>query len=629
MSEKRGGSVELGCACLPGDWQREIGPIPTRKEIGLPEDTFIFASFNNSYKLNEKIVSCWMEILKRVPSSLLWLVDDNPWATSNIKAYARSQGVSEGRLYFSSRVLPADYRARMKLADLFLDNAPSNAGSTASDVVWMGLPMLTISGRTFVSRMAGALLQYADVPELIANSYEDYIERAVFFAANANEFAQTRNRMLDFKNGKGNTFAADFVRSLEMRYAEIHAERTNVVNVAAVKSPIKKKIQNRHQNTFTLLIEGWRNINHSFAMVNQHQIIALAKIRGIQLRHRDYPFYLTHWQQTREGSGFTDEKLDLINGLQDCTYEGADVVYRIAAPIPPPVQNIKNLTFMVTELGLDKKSFLDPKFPISSYTDGGNLIITPSTWSRNRLVDYGFDPDGIRIIPHAVDKNTFAPLSQQERKTQRSVLGIKEDEIIVLNVGAPLWNKGIDILLKTVAQAIKAGKKIRLILKNNKDLYGLDLAPMLQLVNAEVPGILTEEFINSIFTIDNSFSLSQLRTLYGISDLYVSPYRAEGFNLPVLEAMACGTPVVVTEGGATDDFVGNRNAEKIPAIRRLLEDSQKNVIGSYLEPDSQALLEILLRATPKSVNDLRSSLDLTLITWAEVALNLVDLAKQR
>lgn len=217
----------LDCTTLPGDSQREIGRTPTRAEVGLPDHKFVFASFNNSYKLNEQMFGCWMEILRQVPNSVLWLIDDNPWATANLKKRALAYGITEERLIFSERVLPADYRARMQLADLFLDNTPYNAGSTASDVVWMGLPILTMSGRTFVSRMAGGLLDYAGLSELIAGSYEDYSAKAIQLALEPQYIKQLREKLYAFNNGKGKNLANDFVRSLENALIDVYHQKTN------------------------------------------------------------------------------------------------------------------------------------------------------------------------------------------------------------------------------------------------------------------------------------------------------------------------------------------------------------------------------------------------------------------
>ena len=215
--------ILLDRCCLPTDRKRAIDPTPTRSEVGLPNDKFIFATFNNSYKLNEKMFTSWMNILKRVPNSILWIVDDNEWATKNLKDYAASQGVYEDRLLFTPRVLPSQYLARMPLADMFLDNHPYNAGSTATDILWMGTPMVTLAGVTFVSRMPGSMLHYSRLDELIANDHADYEERAVALAGQPNKLAEIRQRLLAQRQPNGAFDMNQFTQNLQQKYRELLA----------------------------------------------------------------------------------------------------------------------------------------------------------------------------------------------------------------------------------------------------------------------------------------------------------------------------------------------------------------------------------------------------------------------
>jgi predicted O-linked N-acetylglucosamine transferase (SPINDLY family) len=167
----------------------------TRAECGLPEDAFVFATFNNAYKLNPVMWDCWMRILRQVPGSVLWVVDDNVWATEHLRAAALTHGIDETRLVFNPRTSHADFLGRLPLADLFLDNHPYNAGSTASDALWMGLPILTLSGRTFVSRMGGSILTAAGVPELITYNLPEYERKAISLARRPAEHQALRDRV--------------------------------------------------------------------------------------------------------------------------------------------------------------------------------------------------------------------------------------------------------------------------------------------------------------------------------------------------------------------------------------------------------------------------------------------------
>ena len=161
------------------DRQREVGAKPTRAQYGLPEDVFIFGSFNNNHKFTPEMFGAWMRILAQVPDSILWLLADNDTARANMQAAATAQGIAPERLHFAPRVAPADYLARFQLIDLMLDTFPFNAGTTASDALWMGTPMVTRAGRTYISRMAGSLLNAIGLPELVTESLADYEKLAV------------------------------------------------------------------------------------------------------------------------------------------------------------------------------------------------------------------------------------------------------------------------------------------------------------------------------------------------------------------------------------------------------------------------------------------------------------------
>lgn len=161
------------------DRQRVANAPPTRAEAGLPENGFVFCAFNNNHKMSEPVWRCWMHILRQVPGSVLWLLADNPFAQANLTRVAAEEGITPDRLVFAPRAMPADYLARFQLADLFLDTFPYNAGTTASDCLWMGTPILTRSGKTYISRMAGSLLTAVGLPDLITTTLDEYEQRAV------------------------------------------------------------------------------------------------------------------------------------------------------------------------------------------------------------------------------------------------------------------------------------------------------------------------------------------------------------------------------------------------------------------------------------------------------------------
>jgi predicted O-linked N-acetylglucosamine transferase (SPINDLY family) len=177
------------------DRRRPVGPRPTRAGCGLPEDAVVLCCFNNSYKFTAELFAVWMNILRRTPGAVLWLLADNEWQQQNLLRAAAARGIAPARLVFAQRTSPQDYLARYLLADLFLDTFPFNAGTTANDALWMGLPIVTCSGRTFASRMAGSLLRAVGLPELIATSFGAYEDKVVALAAEPGLLTAMRRRL--------------------------------------------------------------------------------------------------------------------------------------------------------------------------------------------------------------------------------------------------------------------------------------------------------------------------------------------------------------------------------------------------------------------------------------------------
>lgn len=209
------------------DSKREVGPMPTRADNGLPEKAFVFCSFNNNYKFTPEMFASWMRILKRVPGSVFWLLADNEWAKENLIKTAKKMGIKKDRLIFAPRVAPADYLARYQLADLFLDTFPFNGGTTANDALFMGLPLLTLSGRTFASRMAGSLLTNLGLSELITSNLKEYEEKAVRLAKKTGELSVLKNRLIENKSSGPVFNIAEFVKGYEREIALVYKKNTN------------------------------------------------------------------------------------------------------------------------------------------------------------------------------------------------------------------------------------------------------------------------------------------------------------------------------------------------------------------------------------------------------------------
>ena len=176
--------------------QRRVGPaLPTRHAARLPDTGFVFCCFNNNYKITPPLFDVWARLLHAVDGSVLWLLRDSAGAETNLRDAARSRGIDPDRLVFAERVEPAAHLARHRLADLFLDTLPYNAHTTASDALWMGLPVLTCHGNAFAGRVAASLLRAVVLPDLVTQSLPAYEALALKLARDPSLLASFRRRL--------------------------------------------------------------------------------------------------------------------------------------------------------------------------------------------------------------------------------------------------------------------------------------------------------------------------------------------------------------------------------------------------------------------------------------------------
>ena len=193
-----------------------------KTELNLPLNAFVFCSFNSVYKITPTTFDVWIRILIAVPDSVLLLYAENKWAEANLKLEAEKRGVSKTRLAFGSRIERCDYLARYRLADLFLDTFPYNAGTTGSDALWAGLPVLTCMGESFASRVAASLLNAIELPELITTTQEQYEAKAIELATNPAKLRAIKDKL---ERNRLTTALFDtprFTKNIEAAYIQMY-----------------------------------------------------------------------------------------------------------------------------------------------------------------------------------------------------------------------------------------------------------------------------------------------------------------------------------------------------------------------------------------------------------------------
>jgi glycosyltransferase involved in cell wall biosynthesis len=373
-----------------------------------------------------------------------------------------------------------------------------------------------------------------------------------------------------------------------------------------------------------LVVEGWRTSSHSYALVNQHQLLHLTKEPDLRVSHVDVPFFRPHWAQI--DSGLSREAKAVLAGIGRPREPRADAIYRISWPLRiHGGEADKVFVFGTSEFQrLKEHSLSGPSGSDAGVDMDAVDIITPSSWSREGFVTAGFKPSRVHVIPHGVDPVRFHPASAAGKSKLRALLKIPETAFVFLNVSAMTWNKGIGPLLAAFAAYSRLNPRAMLVLKGGDALYGNQMDPILAEAAQLNPAILESSVMASLRYMPENLSQAQIAALYQASDAYISPYRAEGFNLPVLEALACGIPALVTAGGPTDEFCPAHLGLRIAAT------AASGPVGNYLEPDPNSIFQCMqliaadddLRANaliegPRWITDHYS--------WSRVTAALVDL----
>ncbi len=330
----------------------------------------------------------------------------------------------------------------------------------------------------------------------------------------------------------------------------------------------------------TLIIEGWRGICQSYAMVNQHQILQLLN-SGLKLYHDDVPFWQPGWKVDTKTTGFTEEETRRIFSLPPSpkTRIPNSALFRIQHPLnfadDPRVDKI--FIFAVNELQHLKWQLPSRQF---HYARGNPRyhIVTPSAWARQGILNEGFADWQVSVVPHGVDTSVYFPETAQYRQTVRARLGVQQDEVLLFSAGSMTPSKGVDVCLHLYARLRRQNPKVRLMLKDAGPTYGITVFDFLQKFVARNPGLLTSEDLTALLIAPSEITQRGLADLYRATDLYVSTYRAEGFNLMALEARHCGTKIMVTQGGASDAYADPATDLLVPAER------VENGEGVWLEP---------------------------------------------
>jgi len=346
---------------------------------------------------------------------------------------------------------------------------------------------------------------------------------------------------------------------------------------------------------FTLLVEGWRFYPQSLSIVNQFQCLELLK-HPLRLFHADAPPPPSGmlrvgraWEPNRRLLGTAQASaLAAIPAPQSDIR--ADAVYRIFFPHDLSASRCgRTFVFIVTEARGIQPHRVGGNIPLGRALPRDVTIVTPSNWSKLGLVESGANESQIAVVPHGVDTGIFRPVDDLERARLRRRMGW-EDSFVFLHVGAQYEWKGTPLVLKAFAALAAKEPRARLCLKGIDDIYAsrVWVEYLSKMLKAE-----EQEVVRSrLQYVGDTLSFADLANLYRAADVLLSPYHGEGFNLPALEAIACGLTVICTKGGPTDDFVRDDFALRVESRLGPTADGQ----GMWLFPDLNHLYVLMRRA---------------------------------
>ena len=335
-----------------------------------------------------------------------------------------------------------------------------------------------------------------------------------------------------------------------------------------------------------ICLEGWSKINHSFSLVCRRKLLEFAKL-PIDLKYKETNYINSNWNEIKNFNGFSEEdnsKIELIHKAYEDEF--FDIIYRIEYPYNFSKSNSKKLFVFGTSEYQNIDDMFKNEIPKNFRKREDLNIITPSNWSKIGFVKAGFDADQVKVIPIGIDTDTFYPINLERKKEIRKKLKLNLNDFIISNVGGMSSNKGIDYLIVLFAILKKKYKNLKLILKDQSNLYGTTAYQIfLKTKKGKNGHLINDDIEKDVIFISKNMTLSILNELYNISDCYISPYRAEGFNLTPLEAAATGTPIIVTKGGSTDDYFNCNLGFQIDS------DVINSETRTYLDPNLESLIE--------------------------------------
>lgn len=349
--------------------------------------------------------------------------------------------------------------------------------------------------------------------------------------------------------------------------------------------------------TRDILVSGWRSIPHSYAVVSEYLCLELLRrAPGLRLFFQDMPYFNPSWQASG-GMHCADSEAALRSIPPPPADLRAHAELRIEYPydLLRPARAARTTVFGTAEYLSVPPSFMAGGVDVMEAQErNGFRILAPSNWAKRGFVRSGAAAENVTVLPLGFDPLVFKPVTQERRAQIRAELGISPGDFVFFHAGNMSLNKGLRFLLPAFARLAQVHPHAKLLLKGLDSLYSSK-----QSFEAQFAGLAPEvahAVASRLRYVGDRLSYAGMASLYQASDCYISPYVGEGFNMPVLEAAACGLPVICTAGGPTDDFVTEDFALPIAStLEPVAVANTPHAMG--LLPDPEHLAHLMLCVT--------------------------------
>ncbi len=339
----------------------------------------------------------------------------------------------------------------------------------------------------------------------------------------------------------------------------------------------------------TVVIEGWRFLPHSYSLWAMYLSLELSKHPELTVHFRDARMPDPTWRPARGVlSGNQEEQIAALPSPPDGLIP--DLLVRIVFPYDfAPSAARRTFILGTTEYGIVPATFMAGGEPVSKAAlRTGFTIGTPTRWSMEGFLRSGVKAKQLCIAPNGIDPDIFRPADDATRAAIRRERGW-DGKFILFHNSSLGWNKNLEMMLDATLELADELPDLRLVLKGMDALYGS--TGVIERVRAQLPAPAKTLLASRIEYIGESMSIDQVARLYQGADAYVCPYLAEGFNMPALEAAACGLPVICTAGGSTDDFMRPEFSLKIASKIQVHRETG----GKALQPNYESYLAHIRR----------------------------------